>query len=158
MIRDSLYLESSVWSCHFNDHVPQMRAQTQDFFRELESEAVVRAFVSEVVLGELKRAPEERWLSLSRLLARVNPIELRLDQAAADLADAYIRHGILTRKWLLDASHVAIATVAELDAVVSWNYRHLVNENRREAFNAVNTLLGYRPISIISPPEVFHGR
>jgi hypothetical protein len=55
----------------------------------------------------------------------------------------------------VDARHVAIATVGQVDVLVSWNYRHLVNRRRREAFNGVNAIMGYRPIDIVSPPEVF---
>jgi hypothetical protein len=42
-----------------------------------------------------------------------------------------------------------------MDALVSWNYGQLVNRRRREAFNGVNAIMGYRPIDILSPPEVF---
>ena len=71
------------------------------------------------------------------------------------LAEAYVRHGVVTAGHLTDAQHVAVATVGELDVLVSWNYRHLVNRRRREAFNGVNAIQGYRTIDIVTPPEVF---
>ena len=37
----------------------------------------------------------------------------------------------------------------------SWNYRHLVNIRKREAFHHISALNGYyRPLHIITPPEV----
>ena len=51
--------------------------------------------------------------------------------------------------------HIALATVADVDVVVSWNFRHVVRfEKIRRIFNAVNLELGYKPIQIYSPREV----
>jgi hypothetical protein len=92
---------------------------------------------------------------LADLIRRASPHRLDLDEESSTLADAYVEHGVLTAGHLVDARHVAIATVAGVDALVSWNYRHLVNRRRREAFNGVSAIRGYRPIEILSPPEVF---
>lgn len=151
----SLYLDTSVWNYLFNDHLPEMQAQTRAFLDRLQSDRSVRSFLSDVVLDELGDAPEARSPRLTALIGQVSPARLLLDDESAALAEAYLQHQILTRNHLINARHVAIATVARLDALVSWNYRHLVNRRRREAFNGVNAILGYDPIEIISPPEVF---
>lgn len=155
MTQLSLYLDSSVWNYRFNDHVPDLQAQTIEFFDRVQNDDEVEVFLSDVVLQELVNAPAERLSKVSKLIRDVDPLRMNLDEESADLADAYIRHGILTAGHLADARHVAIVTVGELDALVSWNYRHLVNRRRREAFNGVNAIMGYRPIDIVSPPEVF---
>lgn len=151
----SLYLDSSVWNCQFNDHVPDMQAQTQDLFQRIRADREVHVFLSDVVLQELGNAPADRISRLAELIREINPVRLDLDEESAMLAEAYIRHGILTPGHLVDARHVAIATVGQVGALVSWNYRHLVNRRRREAFNGVNAIMGYRPVDIVSPPEVF---
>jgi predicted nucleic acid-binding protein len=151
----SLYLDSSVWNCQFNDHVPFMQARTQELFSRIQMESGVQVYVSDVVLQELLNAPSDRMARLAELIRGVDPIRLDLQEESAALANAYIQHRILTSGHLVDARHVAIATVEQLDALVSWNYRHLVNRRRREAFNGVNAIMGYRPIDIVSPPEVF---
>lgn len=53
-----------------------------------------------------------------------------------------------------DARHVAAATVAGADVIVSWNFRHIVNRERIRRYNAVNALNGYREIEIYSPQEM----
>lgn len=50
--------------------------------------------------------------------------------------------------------HIAIATIAEVDVVVSWNFRHIVRLEKIRFFNGVNLELGYKPLSIYSPREV----
>jgi hypothetical protein len=150
-----LYLDSSVWNFAFNDHVPELQAQTLAFVERVELDPTVQACLSDVVLQELGNAPEERIQLLSELIRRVLPLRLDLDDESAALAQKYVDHDILTPGHLADARHVAVATVAQLDALVSWNYRHLVNRRRRDAFNGVNAIVGYQPIDIVSPPEVF---
>ena len=57
----------------------------------------------------------------------------------------------------VDALQVALASVARADAVVSWNFKHLVQLRRIHAFHAVNVLHGYPLIEIRSPLEVTDG-
>jgi hypothetical protein len=53
-----------------------------------------------------------------------------------------------------DAQHIAIATVARVDALVSWNFKHIVNLNRIHGYNSVNLRRGYPMIEIRAPREV----
>jgi hypothetical protein len=42
-----------------------------------------------------------------------------------------------------------------MDALVSWNYKHLANLNKKEKVRAVNILHGYlKELEMISPLEV----
>jgi hypothetical protein len=54
--------------------------------------------------------------------------------------------------------HVAVCTVSQIDFLVSWNFRHLVNVAREKSFSSVNLLQGYQPIRIVSPLELIYGR
>lgn len=111
--------------------------------------------VSAVVAAEVEGAPAEVrgvYDELVDLGAEV----LLLDDAALDLADAYLTRGVLTPKFYDDATHIALATRAEVDLLVSWNFRHIVHYDKIRAFNAVNLERGYKPIPIYSPREVTH--
>lgn len=70
------------------------------------------------------------------------------------LAQAYVDQGIIPAKYVDDARHVAIATIAEVHALVSWNFRHLVNLDKRRKIDGINLLKGYHRLDIISPLEV----
>jgi len=50
--------------------------------------------------------------------------------------------------------HIALATIAGVDALVSWNFRHIVRLEKIRLFNAVNVESGYRALNIRSPREV----
>lgn len=74
-----------------------------------------------------------------------------------DLAAAYIQQAVLPPKYTDDARHVAVCTVAQIEYLVSWNFKHLVNVDREKGFNAVNLLQGYRTIRIVNPLELIYG-
>lgn len=59
------------------------------------------------------------------------------------LAKAYIKANAVTKKSEGDALHVAAATIAKADLIVSWNFKHIVNFGRIKKFNGVNSLEGY---------------
>jgi len=60
----------------------------------------------------------------------------------------------LTLNYRNDARHIAPATIAGVDVLVSWNFKHVVHYEKIQKFNAVNIEMGYKPISIFSPREV----
>ena len=79
---------------------------------------------------------------------------LLMRPAASNLADAYIRHKILPVGSINDARHVALATLNHADALVSWNFGHLVNIRRSKAINELNEQHNLPPIEIVTPEEV----
>lgn len=111
--------------------------------------------VSEVVAAEVEDAPElvrERYAELVTLGAEV----LEVDDSVVRLADIYQQRKILTPKFYDDGLHIALATSAEVDLLVSWNFKHIVHYEKIRLFNAVHLELGYKPLQIYSPREVTH--
>ena len=113
----------------------------------------LRLDLSELTLREQEPAPP----AVREVLATVpeSSIEVvRLTPAADELARRYLAEGILAANMLADAQHIAMATVANVDVLVSWNFRHVVNLPRIHAYHGVNAKLGYATIEIRSPREV----
>jgi hypothetical protein len=66
----------------------------------------------------------------------------------------YINEGVVTSKSINDATHVAAATIARADAIISWNFKHIVRLDKMKGYNQINLLNGYGILTIISPLEV----
>ncbi|MCX7014167.1 MAG: type II toxin-antitoxin system VapC family toxin [Candidatus Sumerlaeota bacterium] len=67
----------------------------------------------------------DRRLARERLDAlRLVPL-LPLSPEAERLAGAYIRAGLVPRKALRDALHIAVASVHNLDYLLTWNCAHI---------------------------------
>lgn len=151
-----VYVETSVWSHVFHDDTPDFQRATVEFLEQAK-ERVVVPYISTLVLDEVARADTRRREEILGELAAVRPILLRRSQQAEDLAGQYVKAGVLPRTDEVDALHVAIATVSEMDVLASWNQRHLANIRRRDLFNSVNRVAGYRKmLEITNPLEVLY--
>jgi len=129
-------------------------------FRE-PSRRLLEAFVrgdlilvlSELTVRELENAPYGVRALLGRIPA--DHIEgLAVSQESVELATAYIDDGAIDARMRADALHIAAATVARVDVLVSWNFKHIVNLKRIHAYNAVNLKQGYPLLEIRTPREV----
>lgn len=113
----------------------------------------LRALISEVVATELAAAPE----AVQNVLVRMGDENVQyvpLSSHVRTLQQAYLAEGILSPPSADDALHVAAATVAGADAIVSWNFKHIVRLDKIKAYNRVNVAAGYDDLTILSPKEV----
>ena len=74
-----------------------------------------------------------------------------LDDRAEDLRDAYLAAKVVGPSSILDATHVAVATITGADALLSWDRRHIVGLVRVQEYNKVNRRLGYQELTIVTP-------
>lgn len=149
-----VYVDTSVFGGTQDE---EFRVASNDFFEHVRQRRYL-VLVSEITLDEISQAP----LDVRRLLTNlprevVVKVSGEVEDEAKELADSYVAAGILGEASRGDAMHVAIATVARADLILSWNFRHIVNYERINAFNGVNSLNGYPRIAIHSPLEMSHG-
>jgi hypothetical protein len=106
--------------------------------------------------GTWGREPEDHQ-EVQDILAEIpeRHIEyVELVEEAVNLAKKYIGEGVIGEGNLVDAEHIAIATVCRVDVLVSWNFKHIVNLQRIHGYNSVNLKHGYPLLEIRSPLEV----
>jgi len=147
-------LDTSVPSDWFNKKDLTRREKTRLFFEKLDK-GNYEGFITTITRKELSRIGNIKSRGIAKKLISSLP-ELPVTPQCRNLAEAYIKNKVITSRFLNDALHVAVATVHQLDAIVSWNFRHLVNINKKIAFNRVNISLGFEPIEILSPEEMIY--
>jgi hypothetical protein len=131
-----------------------MRRASLQFLRRFPQSAY---FVSSVVLDEISACAESIRSQILESVEATRPTVLELSQEAIELARFYIDSGILPARKMEDARHVAIATIHEIDVLVSWNYRHLANVRKAEQYHGANLMRGYvKTPLILTPLEVLH--
>lgn len=149
MKRFRAYADTSVFGGCFDD---EFAVESKAFFASVRSGRFVLV-ISPTVLAELQAAPSQ-----VREILRDLPhgaVELvGIDVEVQHLRDAYLEAGILADKHRSDAEHIAVASVAGVDFMVSWNFKHIVQFEKIAGYQAVNLLNGYREIRIYSPKEV----
>ena len=110
--------------------------------------------ISNIVLEEMDRCPEELKEKLLAQIQRIPLLVISEDENSAELLELYERENFVRKAARLDLRHLAVATVGGVDALVSWNFRDIVNIRTRRAVHAINLRLGYPLIEIVSPEEV----
>jgi predicted nucleic acid-binding protein len=144
-----VYADTSVLGGCFD---PEFEAESRKFLDEVRQGRFTMV-ISDVTMEELQPAPEEVRQVLATLPAEhVELVEVS-DEAEA-LRQAYLEAGIVGFASSNDAAHIAAATVAEVDIVVSWNFKHIVHFEKIAGYEGVNTLRGFRSPRIYSPKEV----
>jgi hypothetical protein len=109
--------------------------------------------LSDIVIRELEGAPK-RVRDILPSLPSAAAERVELTEEVLDRRDAYLEAKVLGPQWSDDAAHVAAATVARADAIVSWNFAHIVRLDKMKAYNQVNLFKGYGILTIVSPREV----
>lgn len=109
--------------------------------------------ISDLMITELQRAPAAVQAVLVQIPKTMTE-EIRASDESRALRDAYLAAGVVGPRHVNDAHHVALATVARADMIVSWNFKDIVHFDKIRGFNAVNMRDGYGLIAIYSPLEV----
>ncbi len=109
--------------------------------------------ISELTFDEISKAPQSVQETLKNLL-EYDPEVLEITESALELSEQYLKREILTPKFRDDALHITLASLAKVDVLVSWNFRHIVHYDKIRLFNAVNIENGLKSIDIYSPREV----
>ena len=111
--------------------------------------------ISDLTLKELEGAPPD-VRNLVEEIPEENREYVVLNDEARGLARHYIEEGVVSEGYLVDAQHIAIATVSRVDVLVSWNFKHIVNLSKIRLYNSVNLKYGYPLLEIRSPREVLY--
>jgi len=151
MLSTEIYIDTSVIGGYFDD---EFKKATRRLWT-LSEKSIYRFKTSIIALEEIANAPER----VRKLFARTfdEGSILRSSAESEELARAYMEREVVPGKYFDDAQHVAICTLARISCLVSWNFKHLANLRRENAFNGVNLLHGYAQVRIVSPLSLIHG-
>ncbi len=144
-----IYVDTSVIGGCFDD---EFSIESKKIINAAKAGNIV-IVLSDTVFRELAKAPQTVQNIIPDIPSKY--IErLSKNKTVEDLRDLYMSLDILPKKYKDDAEHVAFATIARVDAIVSWNFKHLVRFDKIKAFNHANLQNGYGMIQIVSPKEV----
>jgi predicted nucleic acid-binding protein len=153
-VKPTVYLDSSVpsyWLPQQGNVVVQARHLTT---RQWWADELSRfeAFVSQIVLEELAGGDPARARERLVLVAAF-PL-LDVDEEVERAAQFYVDNMAMPTRNLRDAFHLALASVHEIDYLVTWNYAHLANASKRVHIETLNRRLHLRSPVICAPDEL----
>ncbi|MBP5786607.1 MAG: hypothetical protein J6Y19_02155 [Kiritimatiellae bacterium] len=150
-----VYLDCNVVSCLTGWLSPKedartMQVATRKWWKRAQGR--VLAVISEVVWAELVQgdagcAAERRMTVAGMPMWRETP-------ATRALGRELLRFGAVDKSQPRDAAHIAVAAVEGADVLLSWNFQHVVNEDKMPEIKAVVERAGFRCPLITSPDKL----
>ncbi|MBF0100957.1 MAG: PIN domain-containing protein [Desulfobacterales bacterium] len=147
MIKLKIYLDTSVISAYFDFHKPLRQAITQKWF--LNNAKEFEICISSLVVREINNNTDKELLTnMLNLLNSYSISVLELNENIYRLAEVY-RKQVLPGE-ISDTVHIAAASYYGADAIVSWNFRHIVNLKTMKAIHEINIRENYPAIEILT--------
>lgn len=153
--RRKLYLDSSVLGFALSKHDTARRAEANRFLRQVRDGQFIGGY-SFVTQEEVAAAPPRVAMRLGRKIewAQLVRVNVRSRSRVYDLADEYCRASAIPRESFNDALHVAVASLWRADALVSYNFAHIVRLETMVRVNAVNRRQRLAELFLCQPSEV----
>ena len=142
-----IYIENSVIGGYFDE---EFQEYTRKLFQDFKNKKYI-PIISSHVIAELENGAPEKIIENLKTL---NYDEITVNEEMIQLAEKYMEHKIVSKKYYSDALHIAVATVSAVDVLVSWNFKHIVNLTRIKGYNGVNLKNGYATLEIRNPKDL----
>ncbi len=123
---------------------------TRDWWEERRQR--YQLFISGLVLAESRRGDASAAEARDKVLSACNV--LKYTEAAQQLARMLLAAHLLPVKAAVDAAHIAVAAVHEMDFLLTWNCRHIANATSVDKVRAAIATAGYAPPVICTPLEL----
>jgi predicted nucleic acid-binding protein len=107
---------------------------------------------SEAVIDELESGDFPQKAEALALLDNTTLVDI--DEAIAEIVNAYIKYYVMPANPAGDALHLALASYHRCDFLLTWNCRHLANANKFAHIRRVNGVLGLFVPSLVTPLEL----
>ncbi len=146
---DRLYVDTSVLGGCFDEEFSRWSIYLINEFKT----GMKISVISDLTLRELEDAPTNVRNIINDIPDESKEYIIFNDEARK-LANLYIAENVVSKNSLLDAQHIALATINKVDFLISWNFKHIVNMSKIRHYNSVNLKYGYAILDIRTPMEV----
>jgi predicted nucleic acid-binding protein len=150
-----LYLDTSIPSAFYDTSKPVRRLITQKWFKN--DALSYELFISVITVKEIGRIKNDvKRQNISELILKYDMTILDFSDKAKYLADEYMKKGAIPKSEPEDAYHIATAVINNIDALASWNFKHIVSINPIRKIHEINRKYEYTDIDIGSL-QIFGG-
>ena len=151
-----IYLDTSTLSHLHQPDAPDKMQDTLGFWGDVVA-GEYEIYISDTTTREVARAPAAKRAIMERHMADADLNYLPVTDETKTLAEKIIHQGILTRKSEDDCMHIAAALMGGCDAIVSWNFKHMVNVRTIEGVRQITLFYRYKPLGIYTPSMFLKG-
>jgi predicted nucleic acid-binding protein len=153
-MRPTVYLDSTVPSYWLDQGPDPILHARQLITRQWWEQELPRfdAYISQIVLDELAGGDPRRAAQRLSLVKDLSLLDINGE--VEEVARFYVDNLAMPSRDLRDAFHLALASVHEIEYLVTWNYGHLANASKRTHIDVLNRRLHLVSPVICSPEEL----
>jgi len=119
---------------------------------------IYEVVISDITFDEINDCPEPKRSFMLNELKNIPLTVIEAEKKVEDISREFIRLGILKEKNIEDCMHIATALLAKCDVIVSWNFRHIVNDKTIEGVKIISKTKGFDTIKIYCPSILIGGK
>lgn len=109
-------------------------------------------YISEIVIEEAGKGDPQA--SAKRLNALFDIPILSITDEVVELSEVILNEGVLPKKAIDDSLHISIATIHEIDYLITWNCRHIANAEIKPLIQNICRTNNYKCPEICTPIEL----
>ena len=151
-----IYIDTSVVGYLDQHDDPDLMADTHKLWEQIK-DGIYDVVLSDITIAEIDACHEEKREILYEYLSEIVFTLIEVDEKTIEVAGRFIDLGVLREKSFDDCQHIAAAITSECDAIVSWNFKHIVNHKTIMGVKAVTALEGYSDVLIYTPSILIGG-
>ena len=146
-----IYIETSIPSLYYTLRTDTASLAMQHWTREwwAEYSQEFSLFASPVVIAELSAGTGEMTQARIELVETLEMLSIH--PGIRHIAQTYIDRLIMPQNASGDALHLAIASFHQVDALLTWNCRHLANANKFDIIRRINRDLALPTPELVTP-------
>lgn len=148
-----LYLDTSILLSVIEHESKTREGYVERLFNRL-IEGNYEAYISPIVIEELRKLSEEKKEMVRSKISEINAKILTEVPEVMTLARSYVHDGIerIFKEYNREEClHIAYAVVYSCDALVSWNFKKIVNFRATSQVRSINVMHRYKDIQLITP-------
>jgi predicted nucleic acid-binding protein len=148
-----IYLDTSVISHLDAPDTPEKMEDTLRFWDEIKLEKY-NVVLSKITLEELGKCRKQKYDVLTNFLGLIKYKLVDINELTFEIAGKFIDFGILRQKSFDDCKHIATAITSNCNAIVSWNFKHIVAHKTMLGVKSVTALYGRSDLLIYTPQSL----
>lgn len=117
-----------------------------------ENRSKFRLLVSQPVIMEASSGDISAAKKRTTIIERIEKLDL--NEEVFNLADFLFRRVPLPQKAEVDALHIAVASVHNVDFILTWNFKHIANASIRSKLEVLTESKGFNLPVICTPEEL----
>ncbi len=152
--KPTAYIDANIFSVQFyqgNDLTMRFQKMTTLEWWGKERN-LFELMASSMCEGELARGKYRGQKRALALVRRVNFLPMKA--GVRRCSELYLEEGLVPESKPGDAVHLALATVYNVDYLLTWNHAHLANVHVQERLHRLNKRQGWRTPLLVSPETI----